>query len=72
MSGLDPLLRMVFFLCFVSAVSNKLHYTGDKPVIGTSRSYDNAAITKTIEPLHARPPRTSAMFVSQTSIGRGS
>ena len=48
--GLGPMLRMFCFLSFVSVVSNKLHYTGDEPVIGTLRSYkgegnDNAAIT---------------------------
>ena len=30
-SGLGSLLRMFGFLCFTSAVSNKLYYTGDDP-----------------------------------------
>ena len=31
LSGLGSLLRMFCFLCFTSAVSNKLYYTGDEP-----------------------------------------
>ena len=31
LSGLGSLLRMFWFLCFTSAVSNKLFYTGDEP-----------------------------------------
>ena len=33
LSGLGSLLRMFCCLCFTSAVTNKLYYTGDEPVV---------------------------------------
>ena len=39
LSWLDSLLRMFCFLCFMSAVSNKLFYTGDEPPFDMSSGF---------------------------------
>ena len=35
LTGVGSLLRMFCFFCFMSAVSNKLYYTGDEPYFST-------------------------------------